>query len=684
MSDQQSTTDSIDHLDTASGILASVSQVLSSLDEAPLDPNSPFISMQNQLASVRLGLASSLFNALRVRHYPTAAHCLRVAIGCSSWSLATEMTDSDRDEIEVAALLHDVGKVGAPDEILKQTTSLNADQSVIMDQTRRYSLQIISACCTNQEVLRIVAYAGAWYDGSRKQYKLKGDAIPIGARMLSIVDAFDAMTTNRVYRKAIPHDRAIQELFECSGTQFDPQLVEHFSKVHAEGRLVLDERATTRWLRSLSEANVNRMWQMTVPESDFQPLSCEDIFHGQLFDSISEGAFYLDHNGIVTRWNRSASNLTGLTSECILQQQWDPAVLKMKDATGGLIVHDNCPVQLSLATGRKSRQLITIRGGSGDFLQIDLQVVPVVTANGSILGVTVLMRDATSQINLEEEVQTLHKKATSDGLTGLANRAEFDAFHKAAIEKHLQQQKPCSLIICDIDRFKSINDDFGHQAGDEALVSFAAILQRACPNGDLVARYGGEEFVLVCENCNSAQATRLAEEIRIELSQTPLSELRGKCITASFGVTEIQPGDTPETMLRRADRGLLQAKDTGRNRVVQLGSGLDNKKPTNDRRQTSQSTSSWFSWRSEPTHNVKTECTWSTNVPLPLVAEKLRGFVADHKAEISTISSEKVVIDVSTAHLSKTRRRSDRTIHFRLEIVFREADASGSYCYTSR
>ena len=74
---------------------------------------------------------------------------------------------------------------------------------------------------------------------------------------------------------------------------------------------------------------------------------------------------------------------------------------------------------------------------------------------------------------------------------------------------------PCSLIICDIDHFKRINDTFGHQAGDEVLIAFAALLRRHCRSGDLVARYGGEEFVMLCADCDNATATRRAEELRV-------------------------------------------------------------------------------------------------------------------------------------------------------------------------
>ena len=118
-----------------------------------------------------------------------------------------------------------------------------------------------------------------------------------------------------------------------------------------------------------------------------------------------------------------------------------------------------------------------------------------------------------------------------------------------------------------------MNDTHGHPAGDQALLEFARVLSAHSRDGDLVARYGGEEFLLLTVDCDNATATRRAEAVRTSLEQHQLSSLGNECITASFGVTQFQPGDTSETILARADRALLQAKDNGRNRVVQLGSG---------------------------------------------------------------------------------------------------------------
>ena len=218
--------------------------------------------------------------------------------------------------------------------------------------------------------------------------------------------------------------------------------------------------------------------------------------------------------------------------------------------------------------------------------------------------------------------------------------------------------------MCDLDRFKQVNDTFGHQAGDEVIKCIASLLKRSCRPGDLVARYGGEEFVLLCADCDNTAAARRAEQIRKSLSEIPQPKMDGRVSTVSFGVTEIQPGDTPETMLRRADRALLMAKSNGRNCVVQLGVGTEVEEPT------------------EPTPSARLfgaanakelmQQDLVTPVPLKIAVAKLRGFVADHKAKIITVDGNKMQLEIEDESVSRLRRLTDRSTAFIMDLAFEE------------
>ena len=163
---------------------------------------------ENRLAMVRLGMATSLFYALRTKHAPTAAHSLRVALSCSAWCERLGLSDDQRDRIEVAALLHDIGKIGIPDRILRKPGKLSVEEQMTMDCCAELGCEILRGCSGDQHLLEIVRYSGTWYESRRQDDSVRGDALPLGARMLSIAGAFDAMTTDQVYRGAMSRERA--------------------------------------------------------------------------------------------------------------------------------------------------------------------------------------------------------------------------------------------------------------------------------------------------------------------------------------------------------------------------------------------------------------------------------------------------------------------------------------------
>lgn len=121
--------------------------------------------------------------------------------------------------------------------------------------------------------------------------------------------------------------------------------------------------------------------------------------------------------------------------------------------------------------------------------------------------------------------------------------------------------------MADIDFFKKINDNYGHETGDVVLRAFAGLLRKQTRPTDILARYGGEEFVILMANCDLASAVALAERIRSTVAATGIEPLSAP-ITASFGVAELQKGETGDSLINRADEALYKAKQSGRNRVV--------------------------------------------------------------------------------------------------------------------
>lgn len=156
--------------------------------------------------------------------------------------------------------------------------------------------------------------------------------------------------------------------------------------------------------------------------------------------------------------------------------------------------------------------------------------------------------------------------ATTDGLTGIANRRTFQAWLEAECLRTKRYHSPLALIMLDVDHFKSLNDTYGHQAGDEILKMMGRLLTSSARNTDLVARYGGEEFAVILVNTDKAAAQEAAERLRrrIETEQWP-----HRPVTASIGIASWGPGaDNASELISQADKALYFSKKTGRNRAT--------------------------------------------------------------------------------------------------------------------
>jgi diguanylate cyclase (GGDEF)-like protein len=169
------------------------------------------------------------------------------------------------------------------------------------------------------------------------------------------------------------------------------------------------------------------------------------------------------------------------------------------------------------------------------------------------------------RLELEELARDLDKKASTDPLTGLANRLKFDELLSREIERSRRFHTPLALILFDIDHFKSVNDTYGHQVGDEVLIELSNFVAARVRSTDLVARWGGEEFALLAPHAEARTAARFARILGEAIAQIEFSAV-GR-VTCSFGVAELARDDNAATLMERVDGALYQAKMNGRNRV---------------------------------------------------------------------------------------------------------------------
>ncbi|TWU02779.1 sensor domain-containing diguanylate cyclase/phosphohydrolase [Stieleria varia] len=627
--------------------------------------------VENQLAVVRLGMATSLFYSLRTKHPATAAHSLRVALFCSGWAERLGLAGDQRDRIEVAALLHDIGKIGIPDRVLRKPGKLTVDEQLMMDLCPEMGCQILAGCTSDQELLDIIRYGNTWYESRRHGEGPRGDALPLGSRMLAIVNAFDAMTTEHVYRPALSRDRAIVELVRGSGGQFDARLVADFGRMLEDHPEMLQGVVVNRWLQQLRPGTSQGFWTGNADRTDSSSksgqgtvLRRETHFNKQLLHTLKDGVAFTDAEGNVTEWNDALASMTGVSADAMLGRQWSISAIGLRDADRDEDTEQLCPLKQCFQSSGSVKRPMLIEQPGEEIIPVHVEVSPVRGDVPGTLGTVIVVHDLSDREHLQKRLESLDQQTKTDGLTNVANRAHFDATLDELTAITSAGGPTFSLVICDIDHFKRINDVHGHPAGDEALKTFASVLASHSRDGDLVARYGGEEFCLLAANCDNSTAAKRAEALRIALEHMPIPSLGGEQLTASFGVTEFQSGDSPETVLARADRALLKAKDNGRNRVVQLGLGKMSEISDDD-----SSKHSWLSWFTGGAKNSIDQVDILTPVPIDLAIEKLRGFIADHDAEIINVSENQLSLKLTATCTIGGRRRIDSQIAMHVKLT---------------
>jgi len=335
------------------------------------------------------------------------------------------------------------------------------------------------------------------------------------------------------------------------------------------------------------------------------------IFSGDLYktllDSIFDAVYVVDIQGNIIYWNESCARLTGYSAREMVGHRFDKTpVMNIKEHDASLPSHDSGlhtdfsspdestitqqnrnPEHLSesnmhfgpnpgkdcnvlgivLETGMPGTWKGYLTRKNGQRIPIESRISAVRNENSQIIGAVEVLRDISAHVSLEEAHRHLLQLSRKDQLTGLYNRAALGELLKAEIERARRYQQLFSVAMMDIDHFKRINDRYGHDAGDKVLAQIGAILDRNLRQPDMVGRWGGEEFLIMVPNNTAQGAVQLADRIRQYIKKIPETMIP-EPISASFGVSQLQPHQGSDQLLYQADMALYQAKNQGRDRVV--------------------------------------------------------------------------------------------------------------------
>ncbi|MDD5712405.1 MAG: histidine kinase N-terminal 7TM domain-containing protein [Smithellaceae bacterium] len=288
----------------------------------------------------------------------------------------------------------------------------------------------------------------------------------------------------------------------------------------------------------------------------YQLLDLEPIARDTVFDGMGEGVIVLDGLGRVVDYNRIAATTIKTLTPASLGL---PAAKALQDYP---VILDHL---FAKSSANDEYMKIT---EEGDIRYFTVDTAAIRDRSGHQLGEMIILNEDTQKVMMLQELSRL---ATIDSQTDILNRRYFFELAQKELERAERYRRALSLVIMDIDHFKKVNDTFGHLAGDEVLQTVAGICKGMLRTSDIMGRYGGEEFAFILPETSAQAATQIAERLRdrIATAQT-IYEGKEICVTASFGVAGIEEDEVMALteLLKRADKALYEAKETGRNLVI--------------------------------------------------------------------------------------------------------------------
>jgi diguanylate cyclase (GGDEF)-like protein len=553
-----------------------------------------------QLSTLQMATTQALVRAIDAKDQVCHGHIRRVQVYAAGLARALNMPPTEVEGVQTAAMLHDVGKIGVPDYILSKPGPLTRDEFSRVRRHPEIGADIIAAVPFPYPVAPFIRSHHERWDGSGYPDGLTGDQIPLGARILAVVDYYDALVSDRPYHKAMPEEDALALLVSEGGKALDRRIVEKFIEL----RPAMDAELGPLEAPPAIEERAPDFDRLARPATGFAPSPVGSVFHDIASAHREVSAMYEIAHGLgachsvddtMTFIELKLGALVPL-SACALFL-YDPAdqTLRCRAARGvdadrlsalvlprgagvnGWVAHHRRPVTNALA-----RWDLQMAAGDLSALRLRSAAAWPLVVNNRLIGTLALYHvedefytpqrwlpidraceQIAAVVNNALLFERTQAESLTDPLTQLANARQLYGFATDELERAARQKFPVALIIFDLDEFKSINDLYGHDAGNRALCAVARELETAVRSYDLCARYGGDEFVVVLSGCDAVAAETKREQICRSIEQTTFDAGSGRTVrlAISSGMS-VYPNDgaTYESLVAVADRQMYLEK----------------------------------------------------------------------------------------------------------------------------
>ena len=554
-----------------------------------------------EMADLHLATIEALALAIDAKDQTTQTHIRRVQVYATSLARSLGMTDNEIQGVKTAALLHDIGKLAVPEHILAKPGPLTQEEFQKIRIHPQVGAEIISAVPFPYPVAPLILSHHERWDGKGYPQGLRGEEIPLGARILTVVDYFDALTSERPYHQAMTHEAALLLLQQEAGRALDPKVVDLFIEtlpaMTREAQVL--EGTPARRLSLEPTSDLGRPAAGFQPESSKASTVFDDIAlaHREIYALYEIAQTMGTSLGVADTMALIASKLTNLVpfSACALFLFDEPDdTLRCRFATGTEAEEIGA---MSIRAGhgltgwvaRNRRPLVNARP-SADFEAAGLPVatslysalVTPLVFNERFIGTLAVYHtesdfytddhrrlldrvseQASAVIHNSMVFEQTQEDSLTDPLTGLPNTRYMFLHLSRELARAERMKSEVALLVMDLDNFKEINDTFGHSAGDRALREVAAVLKAAIRPYDICIRYAGDEFVVLLAGCGAEEGERKRVELQRAVEDLVFEPRPGRRVPIRISVgAAIFPrdGDGYEAIMATADSRMYRDK----------------------------------------------------------------------------------------------------------------------------